>query len=50
MGLEWSVIIVADLPEGELGQLDIRLKIAGTRAMAFVRFVEMNDALRVAVS
>lgn len=50
IGLERSVIIVADLPEWELGQLDIRLNIAVTRAMAFVRFVEMNDALRVVVS
>ena len=45
-GLERPAIIVADLPEGALGQLDIRLNIAVTRAMAFVRFVGTNDALR----
>jgi hypothetical protein len=48
-GLERPAIIVADLPEGDLGQLDIRLNIAVTRAMAFVRFVGTNDALRVVV-
>jgi len=32
-------IIVVDLPEGELGRVEIRLNIAVTRAMAFVRFV-----------
>ncbi len=45
-GLERPAIIVADLPEGELGQLDIRLNIAVTRAMAFVRFVGTAPALR----
>jgi hypothetical protein len=49
-GLERSAIIVADLPEGELGQLDIRLTNAVTRAMASVRLVGMNDALQVVVS
>ncbi len=49
-GLERPAIIVADLPEGELGQLDIRLNIAVTRAMAFVRFVGTNEALRAVVS
>ena len=47
-GLERPAIIVTDLPEGALGQLDIRLNIAVTRAMAFVRFVGTTPAISVA--
>jgi len=38
-GLERPAIIVADLPEDDLKQLPIRLNIAVTRSMAFVRLV-----------
>ena len=44
-GLERPAIVVADLPEGELGQLAIRLNVAVTRAMAFVRFVGTAGAV-----
>ena len=44
-GLERPAIIVADLPEGELSQLAIRLNVAVTRAMAFVRFVGTDASL-----
>lgn len=44
-GLERPAIVVTDIPEGELGQLAIRLNIAVTRAMAFVRFVGTAPAL-----
>ena len=44
-GLERPAIIVADLPEGELGQLAVRLNVAVTRAMVAVRFVGTAGAL-----
>jgi hypothetical protein len=47
-GLERPAIIVADLPEEELGQLPVRLNIAVTRAMVAVRFVGTAMALRLA--
>ena len=46
-GLERPAIIVADLPEAELGQMAIRLNVAVTRAMAFVRFVGTATSLHV---
>ena len=44
-GLERPAIIVADLPEGELGQIAVRLNVAMTRAMVAVRFVGTATAL-----
>ena len=47
-GLERPAIIVTDLPEGELGQLPVRLNVALTRAMVAVRFVGTAGALALA--
>ena len=44
-GLERPAIVVADLPEGELGRLPVRLAVAVTRAMVAVRFVGTAAAL-----
>ena len=44
-GLERPAIIVADLPEGDLGQLTVRLNVAVTRAMVALRFVGTAAAL-----
>ena len=44
-GLERPAIVVADLSEGDLRQLYIRLNIAVTRAMAFVRFMGTAGAI-----
>ena len=45
-GLERPAIIVADLPEGELRQLPVRLHVALTRAVAAVRLVGVEEGLR----
>ena len=47
-GLERPAIVVTDLPEGDLGQLAVRLNVALTRAMVAVRFVGSCAAIEMA--